>query len=269
MDVGELARELAKQPVEKLPKGFEAIQSRQKGPPMQENPPYSILFKRKREALSGETPTESCYMMTFKATQRSVSSSSSSSDRSESEGGSSAAPRDAEKNLAERRPANRTNQEAHESGNHLIGEISSKLSHKMSASGGRPAEPVKSNHVATKATSYDIEYSNLFLKAVFENRLQVDDSIKLSKKSIKEIEALYKLASVEKLDTGRMHELEVTNKALIDAQMAAFQHRETQDEVSQCILELQALLNVHRDGLRDKLCSLAFKISKKAHIVNP
>ena len=52
----------------------------------------------------------------------------------------------------------------------------------------REIEDPQTNSHTIKATSYDIEYSNLFLKAVFESKLQVDDQIKLSKKAIKEIE---------------------------------------------------------------------------------
>ena len=69
-----------------------------------------------------------------------------------------------------------------------------------------------------KANSYDIEYANLFLKAVFESDLKIDDQLKLSKKSIKEIASTYSLSEVEKItEEDDLIELEVKNKTLLDA----------------------------------------------------
>ena len=64
-----------------------------------------------------------------------------------------------------------------------------------------------------------------------------------------------------------MKELEDENNCLIETQMAAYSQKETQDEISLKILELQSELNTERATLRNKLSSLAVKISGKASMV--
>lgn len=106
------------------------------------------------------------------------------------------------------------------------------------------------------------------MKSVFDNKLQINDQLKLSKRAVKDIQDTYTLTDVEKIEECAD---ESQNQRLIDAQIAGHSHLETQDEVSLQILELQTMLNSERSNLRDKLSSLACKISGKAKLteMNP